>query len=139
MTDIWTKEKRSEVMSKIKGTDTRPEILTRKSLHALGYRFTVNGPRNKLLAGRPDIVLPRYKTVVFVNGCFWHCHKGCKIAHIPKSRTLYWREKLKKNVLRDRKNINQLHQDGWKVIIVWECETHENQKLLNILRERIGK
>ena len=89
-------------MSRIRNKDTKPEILVRSMLHGLGLRFTVNGPKSKKLPGRPDIVLPKYKTVIFVHGCFWHGHKNCKDFRIPKTRSEWWREKLEGNAARDR-------------------------------------
>ena len=117
--DIWTKEKRSEVMSKIKSKDTKPEKLLRSALHKEGYRFRIH---KKGLSGNPDIVLPKYKTVIYVNGCFWHLHKDCRDGHIPKTNKKYWKEKLLKNVERDKLNQKACEKLGWNVIVVWECE-----------------
>lgn len=97
-------------------------------LHQLGYRFTINGPKNKKLPGKPDIVLPKYKTVIFVHGCFWHLHENCKYATIPKTRTEWWRNKLNKNVERDKLNQAELKQLGWNIVIVWECELKTLEK-----------
>lgn len=119
--DVFTPQKRSEVMSRIRGRDTKPELALRSMLHRIGYRFTVNGPKNKQLPGRPDIVLPRYDTVIFVHGCFWHGHENCRIARIPSSRTEWWKEKIAGNQARDRRNENQLLGLGWHVVTVWEC------------------
>ncbi len=116
-------------MSRIKSVNTKPEIIVRKLLHSMGFRFRLNGKVSKkyntkgVLPGKPDIVLAGYKTVIFVNGCFWHRHKGCKDATVPKTRTEWWLEKLNKNVERDRKKRIELEKAGWKVIVVWECET----------------
>lgn len=117
--DIWPKQKRSEVMSKIRGKNTKPEMILRSQLFKDGFRFRVN---KKDLPGKPDIVLPRYKTAIFVNGCFWHLHKRCKEGNIPKSNKIYWKTKLFKNVQRDRSNIKQLRRLGWHVLTFWECE-----------------
>lgn len=119
MADIWSKEKRSKVMSKIRSKGTKPEVLLRKALFHNGYRYKIN---DKNLPGKPDIVLVKYKTVIFVNGCFWHYHKDCKEGHIPDTNTEFWEEKLSKNVQRDKINRNRLISLGWNVIIVWECE-----------------
>ncbi|MEX0323796.1 MAG: very short patch repair endonuclease [Puniceicoccaceae bacterium] len=137
MADIWSRNKRSEVMSKIRGKDTKPEIAVRKLLHQMGYRFTVNGPKNRLLPGKPDIVLPRFKTVVFVHGCFWHRHKGCRIASNPKSNQQFWEEKFAKNVARDRKVQRQLRKLGWHSIIVWECAVGKPEKVCKRLKRLI--
>lgn len=122
MVDIWSKDKRSLVMRKIRGKNTRPEIAVRSLLHSLGYRFTVNGPKNRELPGKPDVVLPKYKTVVFVHGCFWHQHENCRFAYKPKSNKSFWNKKLRANIKRDRSNRKELESLGWKVIIVWECK-----------------
>ena len=122
MADIWSHQKRSEVMAKIRGRNTKPEILVRKILHSMGYRFTVNGPKNRRLPGRPDIVLPRFKTVIFVHGCFWHRHEGRSNATMPKTRPQFWQEKFDRTVERDREKQSQLESAGWRVLTVWECE-----------------
>lgn len=119
MSDKLTKEKRSWNMSRIKGKDTRIEVLVRKRLFSLGYRYRKN---DKRLPGKPDIVFPKYKTVVFIHGCFWHMHTGCKIARIPKSNVEFWKSKLDRNVEKDLVNKEQLEKMGWNVITVWECE-----------------
>jgi len=119
MTDIFTKEKRSWNMSRIKGKDTKPEIILRSLLHRSGLRFRLH---EKKLPGRPDIVLPRYKTVIFVNGCFWHHHENCKYAYMPKTRALFWKEKFERTVQRDLEKNSALSAEGWHVITVWECE-----------------
>jgi DNA mismatch endonuclease (patch repair protein) len=121
MTDALTPERRSWNMSRIRGRDTGPERTVRSLLHTMGYRFTVNGPLNKSLPGKPDIVLPRYRTVVFVHGCFWHHHRNCANAKIPKTRTAWWREKLTGNARRDRRCRDRLRAEGWAVLVVWEC------------------
>lgn len=122
MADIFTPEKRSEVMSRIRGRDTKPEIAVRSMLHAHGYRFTVNGPRNKKLPGRPDIVLPKHKAAVFVHGCFWHGHEGCKDFRIPKTRVAFWENKISTNKVRDQRSITALRELGWKPVVIWACE-----------------
>lgn len=106
-------------MARIKGMDTRPEALLRSALHRAGYRFRKNDRR---LPGAPDIVLPRYHTVIFVHGCFWHGHRGCKDFVWPKTRTDFWRNKIMSNRRRDVENRKRLEADGWQVIEVWECE-----------------
>ena len=119
MTDVFTPEKRSDVMSRIKGRNTKPERVVRSLLHRMGYRFRLHRTD---LPGKPDIVLPKYKSVIFVHGCFWHRHKDCKFAYTPKSRTDFWIKKLESNANRDQKIIGELTALGWKVITVWECD-----------------
>ena len=126
--DILTKEKRSWNMSRIKGKDTKPEKIVRSALHRLGLRFRLNGKVSRkyhpkgVLPGKPDIVLTRHKTVVFVHGCFWHRHKKCKEATVPKTKAEWWLNKLNSNVERDRRVTLELKNSGWKVIVLWECE-----------------
>ena len=117
--DIWSPEKRSEVMARIRGKDTKPELMVRSLLHRAGLRFSL---RPEELPGRPDIVLPKHGAVVFVHGCFWHRHKGCKVATMPKSREDFWQAKFERNVARDRRNQRDLRKAGWKVITLWECQ-----------------
>jgi DNA mismatch endonuclease, patch repair protein len=121
MADIWTPAKRSEVMSRIRGRDTRPELLARSLLHRHGYRFTVRGPKNKSLPGRPDLVLPKLHTVVFVHGCFWHGHQHCPDFRIPSSRREWWTAKIEGNRARDLRVQNELRALGWHVVTLWAC------------------
>ena len=120
------------MMSKIRSKNTKPEIALRKALFEKGFRYRIN---DKNLPGKPDIVLPKYKTVIFVHGCFWHEHEGCKRAHLPKSNVDYWKNKICTNKERDKKNESLLLTLGWKVIIVWECEI----KTLDGLKYTINK
>ncbi len=122
MADKISKAKRSWLMSRVASKHTRPERLVRSLLHRLGYRFTVNGPKNKNLPGHPDIVLPARNTVIFVHGCFWHRHPDCKTATTPKSNTDYWQAKFARNIERDRETEAALAQRGWQVVTIWECE-----------------
>ena len=117
--DRHTPEQRHRNMSAVKGKDTKPEILVRKWLHAAGYRFRLHV---KELPGKPDIVLPKYKTAIFVNGCFWHQHQGCHHANLPKTNKAFWSDKLRKNAERDERNYQELRNLGWDVQIIWECE-----------------
>jgi DNA mismatch endonuclease (patch repair protein) len=119
--DVFTPQKRSEIMSRIRGRDTKPELAMRSMLHRLGYRFTVNGPLNRSLPGRPDLVLPKYRTVVFVHGCFWHGHPHCPHFRLPKSRSEWWRAKIEANQARDLRHENNLLHRGWHVVTIWEC------------------
>jgi DNA mismatch endonuclease (patch repair protein) len=140
--DIWNKEKRSECMSKIRSKNTKPELTLRKALFARGFRYRVN---DKRLPGKPDIVLSKYKTIIFVHGCFWHGHdKGCIDSHIPKTNSEYWQAKIKRNKERDENNTNQILSMGWKVITIWDCEIQQKgniealiQKIINVLYEPI--
>ena len=125
MVDKFTKETRSYVMSQIKGKDTKPEIIVRKYLFSKGLRFRKN---DKRYPGSPDIVLPKYKTIVFVHGCFWHLHDGCKHAVMPKSNVEYWENKLYRNKERDKRNQEKLEEMGWNVIIVWECQLKKDKR-----------
>ncbi|MEM9080130.1 MAG: DNA mismatch endonuclease Vsr [Verrucomicrobiota bacterium] len=138
MADIWDAEKRSWVMSRIRSKDTKPEMVVRSILHRLGYRFTVNGPLNKSLPGKPDVVLPKWGTVVLVHGCFWHAHTPCKIFKMPKTRTEWWREKLGKNKERDARVKRELKKEGWRVVLVWECQLSTVPKLEKLV-ERLGR
>ena len=117
--DVHDKKTRSYNMSQIKGKNTKPEEKVRKYLFSQGFRFRKN---DKRLPGTPDIVLPRYRTVIFVNGCFWHGHSGCKYFVWPKSNADFWKSKIEKNIIRDRIKEEELHALGWRVIVVWECE-----------------
>ena len=120
-------EQRSRNMSAIKSKNTKPEIAVRKVLHSMGYRFRLHG---KDLPGSPDIVLPKYRTVIFVHGCFWHRHENCKYATTPKTREEFWESKFKENVIRDKSNQKKLSAIGWKIIIVWECEIKDKNLLI---------
>lgn len=118
MTDFLTPAERSERMSRIRGKHTRPEITLRKALYRLGMRYRLHGAG---LPGKPDIVFPRYKAIVFVHGCFWHRHPGCSIATTPKSNIDFWLDKFQKNIARDTKVVQALELLGWRVFVVWEC------------------
>ena len=119
-------EQRSRNMSAIKSKNTKPEIAVRKLLHSMGYRFRLH---RKDLPGSPDIVLPKYKTVIFVHGCFWHRHENCKYTYTPKTRQEFWENKFNSNKKRDQKIQKEIIDLGWKFIIIWECETHNIQPL----------
>lgn len=119
MADTVSKKRRSEIMANIRGKDTSIEILVRKHLFSKGFRYRKNV---RSLPGKPDIVLPKYRTLILINGCFWHGHEPCKSYSFPKSRIEFWTEKISKNKDRDRKNIAALTDLGWKVITIWQCE-----------------
>lgn len=134
--DTVSKEKRREIMSKVGGKNTGPEIKVRKLLHSMGYRFRL---QRKDLPGKPDIVLPKYKTIIFVHGCFWHGH-DCKMGkNRPKSNSEYWENKINNNIDRDKKNISLLNNYGWNVLIVWECQIRNTEKLKNIILLFLGR
>jgi len=135
MADILTAEKRSWNMSRIKSGDTRPELAVRKMLHALGYRFRLH---SKDLPGRPDIILPKYETVIFVHGCFWHRHRGCRYAYTPKSREGFWKKKFERNTARDKEVIQSLQELGWNITVIWECETRNSDSLKKILLKSLS-
>ena len=118
--DIYSREKRSEIMSKVRSQSTGPEIIVRKYLHSLGFRFRLH---SKKLPGTPDIVLRKYQSVIFVHGCFWHHHKGCRRSKMPSSNMEFWDTKISTNIRRDKRNTSKLKQLGWRVLIIWECET----------------
>ena len=136
MPDNHSKEVRSKNMARIRGTDTKPEVAVRKYLFSKGFRFRKNV---KDLPGKPDIVLPKYKTVIFVNGCFWHKH-NCSRFVWPLTNTEYWRSKIQRNVENDQKNLELLQKSGWNVITVWECQLKKNDlnetmdKVISIIR-----
>lgn len=117
--DSLSPEKRSWNMSHIRGKNTKPELVMRSMLHRMGYRFRVS---DRKLPGKPDIVLPKYKVVILVNGCFWHRHPGCKYAYSPKSHTEFWEEKFAQTIIRDKENLSDLQSAGWLPIVIWECE-----------------
>jgi len=133
MSDIFTREKRSEIMRSIKSKDTKPEMAIRRGLHRLGFRFRLHDAN---LPGTPDIVLPRYKTVIQVRGCFWHGHR-CKHSHIPKTRSDFWEQKINKNKKRDAENDALLKKGGWNLIIIWECMC-TTQKEINATLEKLN-
>lgn len=119
MTDVHDKKTRSFNMSRIKGKDTKPEMMVRKFLFSKGFRYKLH---DKTLNGKPDLVFPKLKTVIFIHGCYWHGHDDCRYFVIPKTRTDWWLDKIGKNKLRDGENLSKLKKEGWKVITVFECE-----------------
>lgn len=125
MADVVTPEVRSKMMSGIKGTDTKPELMLRSGLHALGFRYKIH---DKKLPGKPDLVFPKYGAVIFANGCFWHAH-DCHLFKWPKSRTEFWREKITENAARDERNVLKLRNEGWRVLRVWECALKGKTKI----------
>jgi len=132
MTDIISKKKRSQLMAKITGKETEPEILVRKYLFSKGFRFRKN---DKRYPGTPDIVLPKYDTAIFVHGCFWHGH-SCRAGRLPSSNKKYWNVKIAENRVRDKKKKRLLRKDGWKVIEIWQCKL-KNKKLFDKTMEKV--
>ncbi len=133
--DTFTRKKRSWIMGRIRSKNTKPEIIARSVLHRMGFRFSL---RRKDLTGRPDIVLPKHKTVVFVHGCFWHRHRTCRIFSMPKSRVSFWKKKFEQNVSRDRKNQCELRKLGWNVLVLWECQImRDPEKLVKLLLKKL--
>lgn len=132
MADTLSPQERSSLMSRIRGKNTKPELLVRSLLHSMGYRFRLH--RRDDLLGNPDIVLPRHGVCIFVHGCFWHLHSKCKDARIPKTRTAWWRKKLEGNATRDKRHAAALRRLGWRVITVWECQTEKPARLLKRLQ-----
>ena len=121
--DIVTPARRSEIMARIQGRDTVPEVVVRRTAHRLGFRFRLY---RKDLPGRPDLVFPRYRAVVFVHGCFWHRHDGCRFAYNPRSRVRFWTDKFRQNVARDHRTEVALRSLRWRVLVIWECETRDD-------------
>lgn len=126
MVDIFDKKKRSEIMSSVKSKDTQPEIVVRKLLRSMGYGYRLH---RKDLPGTPDIVLTKYKKVIFIHGCFWHGHEGCSRAKLPQINKEFWQEKIEKNILRDQNAVQDLRVRGWASLIIWTCEIRDEEKL----------
>ncbi|MEJ8574150.1 very short patch repair endonuclease [Microbaculum marinum] len=136
MADRLTPERRSYLMSRVRGKDTIPELRVRKLAHALGYRFRLH---RRDLPGKPDLVFPRLGKIAFVHGCFWHRHEGCRLATPSKSRTEFWEAKFARNVERDQRVQEELRKLGWDVIVIWECETRDPRKLENKVRRFLAE
>jgi DNA mismatch endonuclease (patch repair protein) len=132
MPDIFTKKKRSEIMSLISNKETKPEIAVRRFLFKQGFRFRKNVSS---LPGKPDIVLPKYQTIIFIHGCFWHGHVNCKKATMPSTNIDFWQNKIQHNIIRDKKVKNQLKKSDWKIITVWECELKSKQKFEKAMKK----
>jgi DNA mismatch endonuclease, patch repair protein len=129
--DTLTPEERSEIMSRVKGKDTRPEMVVRRLIHGMGFRYQLHRAD---LPGKPDIVFPGRRKVIFVHGCFWHRHKNCKLARLPKSRVSFWEKKLEANRVRDTASQKTLNEMGWRTMIIWECEISDAVVLAERLR-----
>lgn len=135
MVDVHSKEQRSFNMSRIKGKNTKPELIVRSLVHALGCRFRLH---RKDLPGKPDIVLPRHKKIIFVHGCYWHMH-SCKYGKVkPVTNAEFWQKKRQGNKERDRRNIAALRKEGWRVLVVWECQLKDIEKLRGRIERFLG-
>ncbi|MBZ9770352.1 DNA mismatch endonuclease Vsr [Mesorhizobium sp. CA6] len=136
--DRLSPERRSYLMSRVRSKDTTPEMVVRKLVHRLGYRFRLHSCS---LPGKPDLVFPSRKKIIFVHGCFWHRHLGCAKATVPKSHTDFWQEKFDKNVRRDQHLVTELSAQGWEIMVVWQCETNDGDslraKLVRFLEGRV--
>jgi DNA mismatch endonuclease, patch repair protein len=137
MADVHTKAQRSYNMSQIRSANTKPELLVRKFLHAQGLRYKLH---DKTLPGKPDIVLPKYKTVIFIHGCFWHGHANCKYYKLPQTRTQWWANKIATNKVNDAKAVKALKKDGWWVQVIWECKLKKGkaEKTLSGLLQKLS-
>ena len=129
MPDVMTPQQRHECMSHIRSKDTKPEQLVRQTLWRNGFRYRLHV---KVLPGKPDIVLPKYRTVIFINGCFWHGHEGCRYYVIPKTNTSFWLDKITSNKVRDARDKSALNEAGWRVVTIWECELKKEQLLKSL-------
>ncbi len=134
MTDIFSKQKRSKIMSKISGKETKPEILVRKFLFSHGFRYRKN---DKRYPGKPDIVLPKYKTIIFIHGCFWHGH-NCPAGKLPETNKSFWTKKIFGNIERDKRNKQELKKLGWNVITIWQCELKNTKIRIKTLNRLIN-
>lgn len=134
--DTLTPKQRSERMSRVRAKDTKPEMVVRRLVHSMGYRYRLHVAA---LPGRPDLVFPGRGAVIFVHGCFWHRHKGCKLARLPKSRLDFWVPKLEANRQRDTAVLRLLRKSGWRVLVVWECQTKQPEALARRLRQFLDR
>jgi DNA mismatch endonuclease, patch repair protein len=134
MADVFDKEKRSWIMGRIKSKGTKPELIVRSFLHKNGYRFRLHYDK---LPGKPDVVLPRHKLAIFINGCFWHAHENCKYFTVPKTKSEWWINKLMRNKINDTRTLNAVKKTGWNVYIIWACEL-KPQKLEGTLRSLLN-
>ena len=130
-TDFFSAEKRSQIMSRIRGYDTKPELTVRSIIHRMGYRFRLHGED---LPGNPDVVLPKHRKVVFVHGCFWHGHKGCPRSKRPGTNVSFWQKKLDENIARDQRQQRELKRLGWKYLVIWQCEINKEKLVLNKIK-----
>ena len=132
MVDDRSPAMRSQNMSRIRSQDTSPELRVRSLIHRAGYRYRLHV---KEMPGKPDIVMPRYRTAILINGCFWHRHPNCRYATTPKTNTDYWQRKFERNVARDRTAHDELARNGWKILVIWECQTRDKESLATLIGE----
>lgn len=132
MADVFTKKKRSDIMSKIRAKNTKPELLVRQFLFSKGFRYRLH---QNALPGKPDIILKKYKTIIFVNGCFWHGHKNCKKSILPTSNITFWKEKIQANIDRDKKSKRSLKKLGWSIFTIWECDIENKMALTKTMNK----
>ena len=132
MVDDRSPAMRSQNMSRIRSRDTLPELRVRSLIHRAGYRYRLHV---KEMPGKPDIVMPRYRTAILINGCFWHRHPNCRYATTPKTNTDYWQRKFERNVARDRTAHYELARNGWKILVIWECQTRDKESLATLIGE----
>lgn len=135
MPDIMSPAERSARMALIRGKDTKPELIVRKLLHGLGYRYQLH---RRDLPGKPDLTFPSRQKIIYVHGCFWHQHAGCSVAHIPAARRDFWLEKFRRNTERDAQNLTNVQALGWQALVVWECETRDKAALERTLTSFLG-
>ena len=136
MADIYGRNKRSEIMARVRATGTRPEHLVGQVAHGLGFRFRLH---RKDLPGKPDLVFPRHRKVIFVHGCFWHGHTNCTKAKHPATNRAFWERKLTRNLRRDQENVDALGRSGWEVLIIWECETRDPERIAASVGRFLGE
>jgi DNA mismatch endonuclease (patch repair protein) len=135
LSDRLTPAQRSAHMARIRRSNTKPEMIVRRLLHRLGYRFRLQW---KAAPGRPDVAFPGRRRIIFVHGCFWHQHPGCRVAHVPTTRRDFWEQKFSRNRARDARDLARASEDGWTSLVVWECETGDEQLLEGRLRDFLG-
>ena len=135
MSDTVDRRQRSKIMSRIRSRDTKPEMIVRRTAHRLGFRFRLH---RRDLPGSPDLVFPRHRAVIMVHGCFWHRHPGCRFATTPQTRKSYWENKFRGNVVRDRRSHEALIELGWRVLVIWECETRDEGAVAERIREYLA-
>jgi DNA mismatch endonuclease (patch repair protein) len=134
--DVFSTQKRSQIMSRIRGYDTKPELIVRSIVHRMGYRFRLH---LEDLPGNPDIVLPRHNKVIFIHGCFWHGHRGCQRSKRPTTNVAFWQEKLDKNIQRDQRQQKELRKLGWKYLVIWQCEMNRPNRIRKKIKRFLDK
>ncbi|MDY7587516.1 DNA mismatch endonuclease Vsr [Vibrio cholerae] len=132
MVDTLTPEERSERMSRVRARDTKPEMKLRRLIHGMGFRYRLH---RRDLPGKPDLVFPGRRSIIFMHGCFWHRHEGCGLARLPKSKRAFWSAKLEANKERDQKNISTLEAAGWRVLVIWECQLRDEGGVREVVKE----